>query len=128
MLTVEPLTSVSDVSDNVAPVDLLPRILHEFTDVQRHVLARIAVHTWRFDGEIPYTPPTSWQCEIAFVLAEADMRLLALVSKRPAFRLTRLGIHVVSRLFHIVPARWSIEREIELEFLRALMRNKWETH
>jgi hypothetical protein len=126
MLKVEPLTLVSDVSDNVAPVDWLPRMLHEFSEIQRHVLARAAMHSLRFDGKIPYIPPTPLHRDIAFSLA--DVRLLTLTSKRPAFSLSRLGLLVVHRLFRIVPARWVIEREIEFEFMRALMRNHWETH
>jgi hypothetical protein len=125
MLKVEPLTVVSEVPCRIPSVDWLPRMLGEFSEIQRYVLARVATHSLRLDGKIPYIPPTALQRDIAFSLV--DVRLLEFASKRPAFRLSRLGLLVASRLFRLVPARWSIEHESEFEFFRALMCNRWET-
>ena len=126
MLTVKSLTLIIDAADHVAPVDMLPRMLHEFSEIQRQVLARATTHSLTFDGKIPYIPPTPLQRDIAFSLA--DVCLLNFISKQPAFQLSRLGFFVASRLFRIVPARWLVEREREFEFMRALMSNHWETH
>src|SRR5215467_8920674 len=89
---------------------LLPRVLHELTEVQRHVLARAATHCWTHGGHIPYFPPTDQQRAVAWTLAASEVRLLAPSwvvrghSFRLAFRLTRVGEVAARRVLHVVPS------------------------
>jgi hypothetical protein len=126
MLNVKSFSAATNEPNLLAPVDMLPRMLHEFSEVQRHVLARVATHTMQYEGKIPFIPPTSVQKDIALSLV--DVRLLKLTSHQPAFQLSRLGLLVAHRLFRIVPVRWLVEQERGFEFMRALMTNHWETH
>jgi hypothetical protein len=126
MLNVQPLTATTDKPNFLAPVDTLPRMLQEFSEIQRHVLARVTTHTLQYEGKIPFIPPTSLQRDIAFSLTE--VHLLKVTSHQPAFQLSRLGLLVAHRLFRIVSVRWLIEQERGFDFMQALMSNHWETH
>src|SRR5258707_5972852 len=107
----------------------LPRLLYELTDIQRHILARAAVHGWTHGGSIPFVPPNAHQALVAVRLAAPEMRLLIAASARhPSYRLSRLGQSAVRRVLHLVPAQRDQASEIEFDRLRTFMENAWETN
>jgi len=113
-------------------VTVLPRVLHDLTLVQRHILGRVAVHSWTHDGAIPFIAPNAHQFAVALALAAPGVHLLEVVvspiSFRQSFRLTRLGGYVVRHLFRLVPAGDDRRRELEFTKMRQLMLNAWATH
>jgi hypothetical protein len=112
---------------SLSTVVLLPIVLHELAAIQRHILARVAVHTWTHGGSIPFVPPNTHQATVAASLAAPEVRLLVLTASCPAsFSLSRLGEYVARRMLCLVP--WEVDqtREIEFDRMRALMRNDWE--
>jgi hypothetical protein len=110
----------------------LPSVLYDLSVVQRHILARVAVHAWTHDGSIPFVAPNAHQFAVALGLAAPGIRLLEVsvspVSFQQSFRLTRLGAYVVRRLFCLVPAQDDQRREREFTKLRQMMHNDWGTH
>jgi hypothetical protein len=104
----------------------LPPEIPTLNTIQRHVLARVATHCWRFKGEIPYVPPTRHQAMTAYRLSLPGVCLLKAYSARPAFRLTRLGDAVAQQIFTVTWAPLDIQREIEVMQLEYLMYNEWE--
>lgn len=110
----------------------LPRLVQELTLIERHILGRVAVHTWTHDGSIPFVAPNAHQFAVALGLAAPGIHLLEVVvspvSFRQSFCLTRLGAYVVRRLFRLVPAHADQRRELAFTKMRRLMQNAWETH
>jgi hypothetical protein len=110
----------------------LPRLVQELTLIERHVLGRVAVHSWTHDGSIPFVAPTAHQFAIGLALAAPGVRLLEVVvspiSFQQSFRLTHLGAYVVRRLFRLVPAHEDQRRELAFTKMRQMMCNAWETH
>jgi hypothetical protein len=110
----------------------LPSVLYDLSVVQRHILARVAVHAWTHDGGIPFVAPNAHQFAVALGLAAPGIRLLEVavspVSFQQSFRLTHLGAYVVRRLFRLVPAQDDQRREREFTKLRQMMHNDWATH
>src|SRR5689334_18080609 len=86
---------------------VLPSVLHDLSEVQRHILGRVAVHGGTHEGAIPFVAPTAHQFALALELAAPGVHLLEVavspVTFRQSFRLTRLGGYVVRRLFRLVP-------------------------
>lgn len=121
------LTPVTDTPQSQGKLDLLPRILHELTALQRHILGRVAVHSWTHQGSIPFIPPNAHQAQAAFALAHPDVRLLLPISLEPSFHITRRGELAVCRLFQVIPWRWSCEQERLFDEMQRFYRNKWET-
>jgi hypothetical protein len=108
---------------------LLPRLLHNLTEIERHVLARVTVHTWTNHGCIPYIPPNEHQAVIARQLAATNVRLLdatVTLEGRQAYRMTRLGILVARQVLHFVPLAQSIKQEREFTRWWGLMCRTWE--
>ena len=109
-----------------------PRLLEQLTEVQRHVLARIAVHTWNHGGSIPFYAPNAHQRAVAFSLGAPELGLVAplvsLVASTPrlCFRLTRVGDAAARRVFNVLPSAVVERREAVYQRLCALMRNDWE--
>src|SRR5258706_11962784 len=69
----------------------LPYSIRELSDIQRYILARVAVHGWTHGGSIPFVPPNAHQARVALRLAAPEMRLLIATSSRPrSYRLSRL--------------------------------------
>ena len=133
-----PLLAEPSQHTNAAPgpVDSLPRMsllrlpysIRELSDIQRHVLARVAVHCWTHGGSIPFVPPNVHQANIAARLASFEMCLLiATWSRPPSYRLSRLGQFAVRQVLHLVPAQRDRAREIEFDRLRTFMEHAWET-
>ena len=110
----------------------LPRLVHELTLIERHLLGRVAVHSWTHEGAIPFVAPNAHQFAVALGLTAPGVHLLEVVVSpvtfRQSFRLTHLGAYVVRRLFHLVPARDDQRRELAFTKMRQLMQNTWETH
>lgn len=111
---------------------VIPCLLHDLTEIQRHILARIVVHTCGHDASIPFIAPNSHQYAVALGLAAPGVRLLEVtvspVSYRQTFRLTHLGRSVVRRLFHLISAREDQHREVEFTKMAKMMRNDWSTY
>jgi len=109
----------------------LPRVLHDLSEVQWHILARVAVHSGTHAGAIPFVAPNPHQFAVALGLAAPDVHLLEVavspVSFCQSFRLTHLGCYVVRRLFRLVPADDDRRQELEFTKMRQLMHNDWET-
>jgi hypothetical protein len=106
----------------------LPCSIRELSDIQRYILARVAVHSWTHGGSIPFVPPNAHQASIAARLAAPEMRLLIATSgRRPSYRLSRLGQSAVRQVLHLVPAQRDQASEIEFDRLRTFMENVWET-
>ncbi len=111
-----------------ASIYSLPRVLHDVSTIERHVLSCVATHCWTHQGSIPYRPPTAHQAVIADALAGPTMRLLTRVAtRRPTYILSRLGESVTRRVLHVVCALEDRVGEREFDRMRALMRNDWET-
>jgi hypothetical protein len=113
-------------------VTVLPHVLHDLTLVQRHILGRVAVHSWTHNGAIPFVAPNAHQLAVALELAAPSVHLLEVivlpVSLRQSFRLTHLGSYMVQHLFRLVPAREDQRRECEFTRMRQFMYNDWATH
>jgi hypothetical protein len=106
----------------------LPCSIRELSDIQRYILARVAVHSWTHGGLIPFVPPNAHQANIAARLASPEMHLLIATSSRPpSYRLSRLGQFAVRQVLHLVPAQRDRAREIEFDRLRTFMESAWET-
>lgn len=126
------LARASMPHETPANVLVLPRRDRELQLIEQYVLARVAVHTWTFNGQIPYRAPNRHQFAAALALAGPGVRLLTASHwgggsyRRVTFRLSGLGERTVRRLFHLVPAEAVQEREVAFDKLRALMRNEWE--
>lgn len=124
-----PLIAESVVVSRIVP---LPQLRQELTAVERYVLGRVAIHTCNHDGAIPYIAPNRHQFSVALTLAAPDVRLLLASTheyasfEEVAFRLSRLGRRMVQRVFRLVPLEDVLDREIEFDRMRALMRNEWE--
>ncbi len=107
----------------------LPALVRELTDIQRHVLARVAVHSWTHQGALLYHPPTPQQRQAAFSLAAPQLGLVvALVSRanRFFFRLTRRGDAVARQVVNALPSAVAERDEITFNQLCVLMRNQQE--
>jgi hypothetical protein len=106
------------------------QVLHNLSRIQRHVLGRVALHSWTHNGDIPFVAPNAHQFAVAMGLAAPGVRLLDVavspVSFQQTFRLSRLGAYVVPRLFHLVAADEDQCRELEFTKMRRLMQNAWE--
>lgn len=121
------VSAASVASSSLAPVVLLPVVLHELAAIQRHILARVAVHTWTHDGSIPFVPPNAHQAAVAVSLAAPEVRLLVATASRPrSFSLSRLGEYAARRTLRLVPSEVDQAREVEFDRMRYLMRNDWE--
>lgn len=115
-----------------APANVLslPRLDRELTPIEHYVLARVAVHTWNFNGQIPYRAPNRHQFAVALNLAAPDVRLLAASPwergsyRRVTFRLSGFGERTVRWLFRLVPADDDQARAVAFDKMRALMRNE----
>src|SRR5690349_15800499 len=121
------LDNLSSEPANILP---LPRLLHELSAIQRHVLGRVAAHGWTQGGAIPYIPPNAHQRDVARALADAPFRLVVasrVAQRRASFRLTHLGELAARRLLPVVLTDTDRARECEFDRLRWLMRNEWET-
>jgi hypothetical protein len=106
----------------------LPCSIRDLSDIQRYILARVAVHSWTHGGSIPFVPPNAHQATVAARLAAPEMRLLIATSSRPrSYRLSRLGQCAVRQVLHLVPAQRDRAREIEFDRLRTFMEHAWET-
>jgi hypothetical protein len=125
------LQDVPGTTPSTPKVVRLSRLLRELSDIERHVLARVAVHGWTHQGRIPYIAPTAHQRAIAEILASPEVKLLDAVVTldcRQAYRLSRRGEAVARRVFRVVLMDTVIARECEFTRMRRLVRNDWETH
>jgi hypothetical protein len=107
------------------------QVLHDLSRIQQHILGCVAVHSWTHDSAVPFVAPNPHQFTVAMGLAAPGVRLLDVVvspvSFQQSFRLSRLGAHVVPRLFLLVSADDDQRRELEFTKMRRLMQNAWET-
>jgi hypothetical protein len=116
----------------VANIVTLPQLRQELTEIERHVLGRVAIHTCNHDGAIPYVAPNAYQFSIALALAAPGVRALLASTReyvsfrRVSFRLSRVGWRLVQQLFRLAPLEEVMEREIKFDRLRTLMRDVWE--
>jgi hypothetical protein len=114
--------------DNVVS---LARLVFNLTEVERHVLARVAIHTLSWQSHIPYIAPTAHQRKAAEALASPEVKVLeaiVTVDCRQGYRLSRRGHVVVRRIFRIVPLPQMAAREREFTRMVKLMRNDWEVY
>ncbi len=108
---------------------MLPRLLSQLTEIQRHVLARLAVHSWTHGGSVPFYGPTPHQRAVAFTLTDPAMGLVVpVVSQqyRLHFRLTQLGEVAARHIFHVLPSSVVERQETTFNRMCVFMRNDWE--
>jgi hypothetical protein len=114
-----------------ANIVVLPQLRCDLSEIQVHVLARVATHCWTYGEAIPYIAPNAHQRRVALGLAAPGVRLLeasSLGGRRCEFWLTRLGGLVVRRVLRMTPESIERQKEREREFdrMRALAWNAWE--
>jgi hypothetical protein len=99
----------------------------ELTLIERHILARVAVHCYTHGGRIPFVPPNAYQAKVAQGLAAPSMQLLEPVvalNCQQSYWLTRRGKLVVRRLFKLVSLDEVMRREQTFEFFSALLSHR----
>lgn len=102
----------------------------DLSEIERHVLGRIALHEWTHGGRVPFSAPNAHQRAVAFRLAAPTRGLVSAASwsaRRTTFRLTDRGEVVTRAALRVVAAGPNHGWEVEFDRMQALMRNDWET-